>query len=146
MRRSWNRTTLLAAQVEQVEQVERGYCMMPEAPAQAGVPQPSALSRRNPSADARGAMVVVYRRTPHNGIEVLMLHRAGRGPAYEGDWAWTPPAGRREPGETVTACARRELLEETSLELAPRPIGAGIVGWPVYVAEAAADVRVLLAQ
>jgi 8-oxo-dGTP pyrophosphatase MutT (NUDIX family) len=90
-------------------------------------------------------MVVVYRRTDQDGIEVLVLHRAGRGPTYEGDWAWTPPAGQREPGEAAAACARREVLEETSLDLTPRPCGAGSPAWPVYLVEAAAQSPVSLA-
>ena len=63
-----------------------------------------------------GATVVVYR---HNGarLEILLLHRAHHGPDYVGDWAWTPPAGSRLPDEPIEACARRELLEETGLDL-----------------------------
>jgi len=95
---------------------------------------------------ARGAMVVVFRRTGCGDVQVLMLHRAGRGTAYEGDWAWTPPAGQREPGETAAACASRELLEETALDLVPRPTGCGTEAWPVYVAEAGSDAAVSLAD
>jgi 8-oxo-dGTP pyrophosphatase MutT (NUDIX family) len=90
-----------------------------------------------------GATVVVFRRMP-DGIEVLMLHRAQRGADYEGDWAWTPPAGARLPGEPIEACARRELLEETGLDLAPRLTDCGSDDWWVYVAEAPADARVML--
>src|SRR5687767_9486750 len=83
-----------------------------------------------------GAVVVVFRRCDRDGIEVLMLHRAGRGVDYEGDWAWTPPAGQREFGETAAECARRELLEETGLDLVPWVTGCGTDAWPVYLAEA----------
>src|ERR1700722_21017802 len=63
----------------------------------------------------RGAMVVVRRADGRGGHEYLMLHRALQGPDYEGDWAWTPPSGSRQPGESVLAAARRELTEETGL-------------------------------
>ena len=66
-----------------------------------------------------GITAVVFRRVC--GTEVLMLHRAHRGSDYEGEWAWTPPAGARLPGEPVDACARRELREETGLELPMEP-------------------------
>lgn len=65
-----------------------------------------------------GATVVVYRRTPD--LEVLVLHRAGNGPDYDGDWAWTPPAGARFPAEPVDDCAARELHEEVGLDLKPQ--------------------------
>lgn len=60
-----------------------------------------------------GAMVVVYRRSPSR---LLMLHRSHHGPDYEGDWAWTPPSGSRQPGEDIAACAVRELAEEAGIE------------------------------
>jgi len=89
-----------------------------------------------------GATVVVYRRVDA-GIELLVLHRAHDGPDYEGDWAWTPPAGARKPGEELDACACRELKEETGLEIPIRP--APLAGdWPAYQAEAPADVTVVL--
>jgi 8-oxo-dGTP pyrophosphatase MutT (NUDIX family) len=55
---------------------------------------------------------------------------------YEGEWAWTPPSGKREGGETAAECARRELLEETGLDLVPWVTGCGTDAWPVYLAEA----------
>ena len=47
--------------------------------------------------------------------EVLLLHRSVNGPDYAGDWAWGPPGGALDPGETHGECAARELLEETGL-------------------------------
>jgi 8-oxo-dGTP pyrophosphatase MutT (NUDIX family) len=52
-----------------------------------------------------------------------------------GDWAWTPPAGSRKPGEDLTACAVRELAEETGLQAAPVPVRTGDVGWAVFALE-----------
>ena len=67
--------------------------------------------------EPHGAAIVVRRPlTPAGGPpEYLILHRAHHGPDYEGDWAWTPPSGSRQPGESVLAAARRELTEETGL-------------------------------
>lgn len=100
-----------------------------------------------PVSDERpyGVMVVVYRRLVGR-LEVLLLHRAHRGPDYEGDWAWTPPAGARFPGEAVEVCARRELREEAGLALDVQPTGCGTVDWPVYVAEAPPGAMVSVAH
>jgi len=73
-----------------------------------------------------------------------MLHRAHHGPENAGDWAWTPPAGARRPGEPVDACARRELREETGLERAPEPTPCGREEWSVYLAEASPDATVVI--
>lgn len=90
-----------------------------------------------------GASVVVYRRGDA-GLEVLLLHRAHNGPAYEGDWAWTPPAGARQPGEDPDEAAARELREETGLELPIRQVCDGLGDWRVYAAEAPPAASVVL--
>ncbi len=64
--------------------------------------------------DPRGATVVV-RRPGTAGWEYLALHRAVQGPEFEGDWAWTAPAGARLPGEPVEPAALRELAEEAGI-------------------------------
>jgi 8-oxo-dGTP pyrophosphatase MutT (NUDIX family) len=90
-----------------------------------------------------GATVVVWRRLAGNEIELLLLHRAHHGPDYAGDWAWTPPAGSRLPGEDVDVCAARELQEEAGLELPMTPFGDQ-ENWATYVAEAPANAVVTL--
>ena len=91
-----------------------------------------------------GSSVVVWRRI-RGEREYLVLHRAAAGaPEYEGDWAWTPPSGARQPGEDVEAAARRELREETGLELSITHTELGSEDWRVYSAEAPADARVVL--
>jgi RimJ/RimL family protein N-acetyltransferase len=83
----------------------------------------------------RGATIVVRRPGQARGEpEYLVLHRAHHGPLFEGDWACTPPAGSRQPGEAVLAAAVRELAEESGLRPAPdrlRPLDlAG--GWAQF--------------
>lgn len=80
-------------------------------------------------------MIVVYRCAP-NGTEFLLLHRAHRGPHYDGEWAWGPPSGARYPGEAIDVCATRELREETGLRLPLQSTGIGAPQWPVYLAQA----------
>jgi len=62
-----------------------------------------------------GAAVVVRRWNADATPEVLLLHRNAEGPGYDGDWAWTSPAGCRQPGEAVYPAALRELAEEAGL-------------------------------
>lgn len=90
-----------------------------------------------------GAAVVVYRKTTL-GFETLILHRAHNGPLYEGDWAWTPPSGARQPGETIDECAARELYEEAGLTACLRRVSDATADWVVYLAYVEADVRVHL--
>lgn len=90
-----------------------------------------------------GATVVVWRRAG-GGVQLLMLHRAHQGPDFEGDWAWTPPAGARWPGEPLETCAARELAEETGLVLPLAATDFGVAAWPVFTAEAPVDADVRL--
>src|SRR6478752_9446628 len=90
-----------------------------------------------------GTSIIVYRRRAQ-GVEFLLLHRAHHGPEYEGEWAWTPPAGARLPNEPVDECARRELMEEAGLTLPLQDTGLGKESWAIYYAEAAPDQVVTL--
>jgi 8-oxo-dGTP pyrophosphatase MutT (NUDIX family) len=92
-----------------------------------------------------GALIVVYRRILER-IEYLVLHRAHNGPEYEGDWAWGPPGGSRDPGETIDDCARRELHEETGLELTLRRVHHDPLDWAVYLTEAPAGTGIALSS
>ncbi|MGA5702625.1 NUDIX domain-containing protein [Peterkaempfera bronchialis] len=89
------------------------------------------------AADLPYGAAVVVRRPAGGAFEYLLLHRAHQGAQYEGDWAWTPPSGARQPGEPLFPGALRELQEE-----------AGLVGltvdavdlsgqWALYLAEVA---------
>jgi RimJ/RimL family protein N-acetyltransferase/8-oxo-dGTP pyrophosphatase MutT (NUDIX family) len=90
-----------------------------------------------------GAMVVVYRRSPE--LELLVLHRAAQGPDYDGDWAWTPPAGARFPAEPPPEAVRRELHEEIGVEAIPERLeGVGGSAWLIYSLEVGPDVVITL--
>jgi len=93
------------------------------------------------------ACCVVVWREGERGREFLLLHRMAPGGAgFEGDWAWTPPSGARQPGETAGATAARELREETGLNLpfAPLPDGAPSEDVALYVAQAPPDAEVVV--
>jgi 8-oxo-dGTP pyrophosphatase MutT (NUDIX family) len=90
-----------------------------------------------------GVAVVIYRRGD-DGPEVLLLHRAHHGPDYAGDWAWTPPAGARLPGESIEACIQRELLEEVGLSIQVTRTEHGPPEWPYYRAEVDPSVAIVL--
>lgn len=79
-----------------------------------------------------GASVIVYRRSGRK-IEFLVLHRS-QCDQY-GDWSWTPPSGARQPGESIEACAIRELYEEAGLRLNVIATGFGSGVWHVFMAE-----------
>lgn len=81
-----------------------------------------------------GATVVVASRAPP-GWRYVLLHRGHHGPDWEDDWAWTPPSGSRKPGEDLTACAVRELHEETGLRGDPRPVVTSDTDWAVFALE-----------
>jgi 8-oxo-dGTP pyrophosphatase MutT (NUDIX family) len=84
-----------------------------------------------------GATVVV-----RCGDEYLVLHRAIHD--HDGDWAWGPPGGLRDEGETYEETAARELLEETGLELPLRRVAAG--PWTTFAAEAPPGAEVTLSH
>jgi len=97
--------------------------------------------------DLPTAVAIVVWRQGGRGREFLLLHRmAPGGPGYEGDWAWTPPAGARQPGEPPDAAASRELLEETSLALpiTPVPEAAPSETVALYLSHAPNDAAVAL--
>ncbi|MDQ4027670.1 MAG: NUDIX hydrolase [Actinomycetota bacterium] len=72
-------------------------------------------------------------------MRFLLLHRRHWGRDYVGDWAWGPPGGARLPDEDLAECARRELLEETGLDLSIVPSHGGNDVWSVYSAEAPSE-------
>jgi 8-oxo-dGTP pyrophosphatase MutT (NUDIX family) len=90
------------------------------------------------------ASCVVVWRGAASGREFLVLHRAHFGPNFAGDWAWTPPAGARQPGESAAEAAARELREETGLELPFVPVESPNPDVAHFVAEAPPDADVAL--
>lgn len=69
---------------------------------------------------------------------------ASRGPEWEGDWAWTPPSGARQPGEAPEVAARRELCEETGLTVELMPLAHETDEVALFVAEVSPDAEVRL--
>lgn len=86
-----------------------------------------------------GSTVVVRRPGPAGDSEVLVLHRQARGVDFEGDWAWTAPAGCRQPGEAVYPAALRELAEEAGIDgVAPWAVDLS-QRWAVFAVDVPAD-------
>jgi len=75
------------------------------------------------AADHPHGSTIVVRRHRSERAEFLLLHRNARGADYDGDWAWTSPAGARQPEEAVYPAALRELAEEAGI--------AGVDLWPI---------------
>jgi ADP-ribose pyrophosphatase YjhB (NUDIX family) len=70
-------------------------------------------ARRYPDRPILGVLAVVRR-----GDRVLLAERSV--PPGIGRWGF--PGGMQELGETIFACARRELLEETGIEAEPKSV------------------------
>lgn len=91
-----------------------------------------------------GCAVIVWRGGEEHR-EYLILHRhTPWGADYEGDWAWTPPSGARDPGEDADETARRKLREETGLELPVTRSSVSDEEWALYSAQAPEDAKVVL--
>jgi 8-oxo-dGTP pyrophosphatase MutT (NUDIX family) len=97
--------------------------------------------------EAPFACCVVVWREVDGAREFLLLHRLAPGGAdFDGDWAWTPPSGARQPGEEPHAAATRELAEETGITLSPTPAPEAAASDEValYVVQVPADAEVVL--
>src|SRR4051794_36450773 len=88
---------------------------------------------------------VCVRRTTASGVrEVLLLHRSHQGADFEGDWAWTGPAGCRHPGEPVYSGVLRELAEEAGIE-GYYPWAVDLTGrWALFAVDVPYDVPIEL--
>ena len=59
------------------------------------------------------------------GVEVLLVHPGGPFWARKDDGAWSIPKGLADEGEDLLAAAKREVLEETGLEVEGNVIALG---------------------
>jgi 8-oxo-dGTP pyrophosphatase MutT (NUDIX family) len=66
------------------------------------------VSTTRPTVQAAGG--VVTRNSHDGGTEILVVHR----PRYDD---WSLPKGKLEAGETIEEAARREVLEETGMQV-----------------------------
>jgi len=57
--------------------------------------------------------MLLYRRTPDGGVEVLLAHPGGPIWAKRDEGVWTVPKGEFHEGEEAWGVARREFEEET---------------------------------
>jgi predicted NUDIX family NTP pyrophosphohydrolase len=64
---------------------------------------------------ATSAGLLMYRRHPSGGIEVLLVHPGGPYWTNKDDGAWTIPKGLANEGEDLLATAKREFAEETGV-------------------------------
>jgi len=67
-----------------------------------------------PPQSAVGVGAVVF-----DASERVLLIRRGKEPAFG---LWSIPGGQQEPGETLIQCCRREILEETGVEIELGPV------------------------
>jgi len=56
----------------------------------------------------RAAGGVIWRRSPHDGLQIVLVHR----PSYDD---WSLPKGKVDPGESDEQAALREVEEECGL-------------------------------
>lgn len=73
------------------------------------------------------AGLLLFRRSPANGLELFLAHPGG--PFWRGrdDGAWTIPKGVVAPGEELLDAACREFEEETGIRPAPPYLSLGSV-------------------
>ena len=66
--------------------------------------------------------IVAIKKLPRVGVGVLIIKNRtvllGQRKNAHGADTWSPPGGHLEFGETLEACAQREVLEETGLQIA----------------------------
>jgi len=77
-------------------------------------------------ADRVSAGILLYRRTPGGGLQVLLGHPGGPFHAHRDLGSWSIPKGEVEPGEDLLDVARREFAEETGHappDAPPIPLG-----------------------
>jgi 8-oxo-dGTP pyrophosphatase MutT (NUDIX family) len=86
----------------------------------AGQPAGGRPAGGRPAAGLTAASVAVCVVTQQDACGLVMTQRAPTLRSHAGQWAL--PGGRRDPGESAQDAARRELQEETGVQVAPDDI------------------------
>jgi predicted NUDIX family NTP pyrophosphohydrolase len=109
----------------------------------ASASKPPGRRRQNSLMAAKRSAGMLLYRIRDGVLEVLLVHPGGPFWAKKDAGAWTIPKGEIDPGEDAQAAARRELAEETGLEVAGELIALAPVrqrsGKVVHAWAAAAD-------
>jgi predicted NUDIX family NTP pyrophosphohydrolase len=110
-------------------------------PARAGVAGVRAARAAPRDGWAPSAGLLLYRRDPVGGVEVLLAHRGGPFWVKRDEGGWSIPKGEYEQGEDPLAAARREFAEGlgkpapdgqlVSLGEVRQPSGKRIAAWAI---------------
>jgi len=73
----------------------------------------------------RSAGILMYRRRPRDGVELLLVHPGGPFWVKKDLGAWSIPKGEYEPGENPVTVAQREFEEETGMPVAGQFLDLG---------------------
>jgi predicted NUDIX family NTP pyrophosphohydrolase len=78
----------------------------------------------------RSAGILMYRRRPSDGLELLLVHPGGPFWAKKDAGAWSIPKGEYAAGEDPLLAARREFEEETGMTPAGEFLNLGEIASP----------------
>ncbi|KGX85212.1 NUDIX domain-containing protein [Pontibacillus litoralis] len=89
-------------------------------------------------------MAVIVFKIVEERILYLILRRSWK--KRNESWEWGPPGGARIPGESIEACMKRELYEETGLNLNAKLTHIGDKSWYVYYLAIGINEKIILSK